>query len=100
VTATDTEIIRWRGLDLDRLIVEHLDDEWLIFDTCSGQTHLLPDIAAQALFALCREAHDIPGLIGLLGPRSEETASDKLPAQIGALVHQFYQLGWVEEVVV
>lgn len=99
MAATETDKTRWRALDLDQLLVEHLDDEWLIFDRRSGQTHLLPDMAAQALFIFCREPQGLRGLIRLLERLYDDAPLEQdARATIGTLVDQFFELGWVEEV--
>ena len=97
MAVTDTHEPRWRGVNLEQLLMEHLDDEWLLLDRRSRQTHLLPNIAAPALFILCKEPQDVPGLIERLGLLCEDALSADARDEIDNLIQQFAQLGWVEE---
>ena len=78
--------------------MEHFDDEWLLVDRQSRQTHLLPDVAAQALFLLCKEPQDALSLTRNLSSSYEGMLSEDAQEEIADLIEQFVRLGWAEEV--
>lgn len=74
----------------------HWDDESVLYEARSGQTHFLTAVAAEALLALQSRPYATGELVETLAQTFDLTVSDEFAQQIDALLHQFHDLGLIE----
>ena len=72
------------------------DQETVLFDPRSGDTHLLNAMAAAALSALQRGPTDAYELTQHLAGSFEESADDSLASGVEELIAQLVELGLIE----
>jgi PqqD family protein of HPr-rel-A system len=88
----------WRMNDRTRLHWRQLDDDWMVYDEGSGDTHQLDRISAAALTCLEAEPHDLAGLTEVLASELGLPAGEALASKIESLLEQFGRLGLIEPV--
>ncbi len=81
-----------------RFLWEHLDEESVVYDTRSGQTHLLNALAVEAMLRLQAGDFSLRALAGELATLCETPANDAFRADLVALLRQLSDLGLVERV--
>jgi PqqD family protein of HPr-rel-A system len=72
------------------------DDEFVIFDEGSGDTHLLDPLAAEFLKVLEESPGEVPGLARRLGARLDLARDADLTRRVRELVERFVAVGLVE----
>jgi PqqD family protein of HPr-rel-A system len=92
---TGQESRRWGVPDANALAWRAWHDEFLVYNTASGQTHHLNLLAGEALRSLEAEAADVCELIRRLANQFE-IAEDSPPLQmIDRLIHELDELGLI-----
>jgi PqqD family protein of HPr-rel-A system len=89
---------RWR---LDRRAHLHwrrLDDEWVVFDAASGDTHQLDGVSAAALMCLESEPYDREGLSEVLARELDLPPGAELAVRVEDLIEQLITLELIEPV--
>jgi PqqD family protein of HPr-rel-A system len=86
---------RWRLAHRARLRWRKLDDEWVVFDSGSGDTHRLDAISAAVLVCLELDAQDVEGLSQLLASELHLPGKDLL-GRLESLLDQLCRLGLIE----
>jgi PqqD family protein of HPr-rel-A system len=87
---------KWR---LDRRAELHwrcLDDEWVVFEAASGDTHHLDTIAAAVLMCLEADPLDLDGLSEVIASELQVPNRDDLAGRLDDLLAQLQGLGLVE----
>jgi len=74
------------------------DDEFVVYNSGSGDTHLLDVVAAEALQSLERESANLLELARKVAASLEIKLDDKLSAYLERLVPDFHRLGLVERI--
>jgi len=93
--APEKEGTRWTVPERNGLAWRVWDDEFLVYNTASGQTHHLNFLAGEALRSLEAEAADISELIRRLAKKFE-IAEDSPPLQmIDRLIRELDELGLI-----
>jgi PqqD family protein of HPr-rel-A system len=93
--STGEESRRWGVPDANALAWRVWDDEFLVYNTASGQTHHLNLLAGEALRSLETEAADVCELIRRLANQFE-IARDSPPLQVmDRLIHDLAELGLI-----
>lgn len=83
----------WRLRDPSSLHWRQWDDGLILFHAPSGDTHLLPRPAGEALLLLRHGPRDVTGLVLELGARD---AAEDLAVAVESLLKRFEELGVVE----
>ena len=73
------------------------DDESVVFDSESGETHLLDVVSREALSCLQGATLDIGELCGAMAERLDVENDDELRRYVEHLVSQFDELGLVDD---
>lgn len=87
----------WHCTAADQFLWAHWDEESLLFDCRSGQTHSLTPLAAEIIFLLEKKrlsADTIAGQLTQMFGDSDKLATD---VEIAELLKQFDALGLIEE---
>ena len=93
------ERTRWAVPDPNALVWRTWDDEFLVYNTASGQTHYFNLLAGEALRSLEAEAADVCELIRRLANQFE-IAEDSPPLQmIDRLICELDELGLIAPLV-
>jgi PqqD family protein of HPr-rel-A system len=95
---TSTEPARWRVPMGFSLHWQSWDDEFVVYNSGSGDTHLLDSVAAEALQSLERESANLSELAGKVAASLEINLDDNLSAYLERLVSDFHRLGLVERI--
>lgn len=74
----------------------HYDEESVLFDARSGQTHLLDPLSTEALLALEERPMDADELTRHLASLQDREPDDTLRVQVLHLLHQLRALGLIE----
>ena len=80
----------------DRLRWEHWDEESVVFDKLSGQTHLLTALGAEALVLLQEKPRTTEQIASDLAQEYALELTSELHSQLEQLLGQFYDLGLVD----
>ena len=83
----------WRLNPSIRLCWRVLDDEWLVFESRSGHTHLLPTHSAAILMAL--ESGDVLSSSALQAHLEHTLAWSAMPKVVKGVVDEFARLGLI-----
>ncbi len=93
--STGEECIRWTVPDANALVWRSWDDEFLVYNTASGQTHYLNFLAGEALRSLEVEGARTGELMCRLASQFE-IAEDSPPIQmIDRLIRELDELGLI-----
>lgn len=87
---------RWRLNRRAELHWRRLDDEWVVFDAASCDTHRLDTVSAAALMCLEAEAHDLDGLSALLAETLGLASDPDLMLKLEGLIEQLSDLDLIE----
>jgi len=87
---------RWRLEGRAQLHWRSLDDEWVVFDACSGDTHRLDTLSAAALTCLEAGPHDLEHLTAVLASELDLPDREGLASRLERLLEQLRNLGLVE----
>ena len=74
------------------------EDEFVVYNSGSGDTHLFDPIAAKALQSLDKEPASLSELEGRLAASLEIDPDSKLSAYLERLLSDFHRLGLIERV--
>jgi PqqD family protein of HPr-rel-A system len=88
--------IRWRAEGPNRFLWHFFEEQWAVFDTVSGDTHLLNLLAGEALQLLQREEMDLMQLSHNLSNLFDLEINESFVSQIGQLLDEFNELGLIE----
>jgi len=91
-TMARTTATRWSVPPSLDLRVKRLDDEYVVYNPWSGDTHVLNATAGAALLALQADAHDAESL----ARETAGDADDDVAAQMRELLVEFQVLGLIE----
>ena len=86
----------WKISDGSKLVWKLWDDEYVVFNVGSGDTHLLDSIAAETLGQLERSPAHVSELIHRVSTALEASPSPELAARVEQLVAEFAALGLVD----
>ena len=89
---------RWTVPPESHLHWQSWGDEFVVYNSGSGDTHLLDPVAAEALQSLERQPVDLSELGRSVAEALEINLDDKLSAYLERLVSDFHRLGLVEPI--
>ena len=92
----DSSKANWRLAEGCRLHWKVWDDEFVIFDEGSGDTHLLDPLAAEVLKVLEESPGEVSGLARRIVARLDLAPDSDLTERVRELVERFVALGLVE----
>ena len=95
---THTQNARWKVNSEFPLQWRSWDDEFVVYNSGSGDTHLLDPVAAEALQNLEREEASLGELTGRVGASVKTEPDSELCAYLEKLLSDFYKLGLIERV--
>jgi PqqD family protein of HPr-rel-A system len=88
--------MRWRTIRDDALIFRAWDDEVVIYNALSGDTHVIDATAAQILQALQQSPSDVQTLAQLLAVQLQCEPGDELNRDIESVLSDMAALSLVE----
>jgi PqqD family protein of HPr-rel-A system len=88
--------MRWRTIRDDAFLFRAWDDEVVIYDALSGDTHVIDAAAAQILQALQHSPSDVQNLADLLAVQLQCEPGDELNQDIEAMLSDMAALSLVE----
>jgi PqqD family protein of HPr-rel-A system len=86
---------RWRVDEDCTLLWRCWDDEYVVYNTASGDTHLLNRVAAETLLLLEQSPSDAQDLTVQVARKLALQPSEELGQQLEQLLTQFEELGLV-----
>jgi PqqD family protein of HPr-rel-A system len=89
---------RWRLNRRSSLHWRRLGDDWVVFDSGSGDTHQLDAVSAAALTSFETDDFDLDGLTGLISAELDLPVGETLSHKLAALVEQLGALGLIEPI--
>lgn len=89
--------ICWTTVADDVLYWESWGDQHALFDTRSGETHLLPDMTASLLRQLAVRPYNARILAETLCARTGETLDEQFLGHIMRLLEQLQEMGLIEK---
>jgi PqqD family protein of HPr-rel-A system len=92
-SASDLE---WALAEGSRLHWVFWDDEYVVFDEGSGDTHLLDFLTAEVLKVLEQSRGDVPALVGRVAARLDLDPDADLERRIREAIERFREAGLVE----
>jgi PqqD family protein of HPr-rel-A system len=90
--------MQWRALEDNALRFQSWNDEVVVYNTLSGDTHILDKPAVQILQALQRTPSDVLSLAQLLAATWQCETSDDLLREIEMVLSDMHTLSLVERV--
>ena len=88
----------WAVVDNDALVWEHLEEESVLFDRRSGQTHLLTKTTIKCLVALQENAYSLDQLYERFELRSDSETAYEARLHISQLLSTLNELGLIASV--
>ena len=95
---TSTETARWKVNSEFPLRWRSWDDEFVVYNSGSGDTHLLDPVAAEALQNLEQESADLSELAGRVAASLKIQADSEFSAYLEQLLSDLYKLGLIERI--
>jgi PqqD family protein of HPr-rel-A system len=95
---TSIETAIWKVPSKFQLHWRSWDDEFVVYNNGSGDTHLLDPLAAQALQGLVREQASLSELTVKVANSLEIEPDSELSAYLERLLSDFYKLGLIERI--
>jgi len=92
------EDARWKVKPEFPLQWQVWDDEFVVYNTGSGDTHLLDPVAAEVLQSLEQESANLPELVGKVTASLEIEPDSKFSDYLEQLLSDLYKLGLIEKV--
>jgi PqqD family protein of HPr-rel-A system len=86
----------WQVSEGCQFVWQLWDDEYVVFDHGSGNTHFLDPVAAEALQALVASPADLRGLTQRIGARIGVEADPAFEQRIRETLDRFREAGLVE----
>ena len=87
----------WHCVASDQLLWEHWEEESLLFDCRSGQTHSLTPLATEVILLLEQSKLSSNGIVEHLNTMFGELGTAVTVGDIAELLHHFDSLGLIEE---
>jgi PqqD family protein of HPr-rel-A system len=87
---------RWELAQGSQLHWKSWDDEFVVFDEGSGDTHLLDPLAAEVLKTLEEAPGDVPSLIARVASRLGIERAPEIERHIRATIQRFHEAGLAE----
>jgi len=91
-----TKALTWRAASASRLHWRSWDDEFVVYHSGWGTTHLLDLVAAEALRILDRESASLPELAELVARSLKIQPDDELFCYLEELLPELEKLGLIE----
>ena len=91
-----TKTPTWRAPSSARLHWRSWDDEFVLYSSGSGDTHLLDPVAAEALRILEIESVSLFELVELVGRSLGIEPDDELASYLEQLIYRLEKLGLIE----
>jgi PqqD family protein of HPr-rel-A system len=88
--------MKWRVISNEALHFRSWGNEFVVYNSLSGDTHLLGSAAAQLLLNLQAHPSDAASLADSLAPHFDVAPGSDLPLQIDQLLTELNVLGLVE----
>lgn len=92
------EDVRWKVNPAFPLQWQVWDDEFVVYNTGSGDTHLLDTLAAEVLQSLEIESADLPELIDRVAASLRIEPDSKFSDYLEQLLYDFHKLGLIQRV--
>lgn len=89
---------KWMAIPGFSLHWQSWDDEFVVYNSGSGDTHLLDPVAAEALQSLQKRPANLSELARNLAESLEIKPDDKLLTYLERLLSDFHRLGLVERI--
>ena len=86
----------WHAPAADQFDWRHWPEESILYDPRSGQTHLLTELAVEALLILSKQPCDTRATTDKLAEHYAIPTTDELAAQIQVLLDQLCDIGLIE----
>ncbi len=96
MVSPDSPDVNWQLAEGCRLHWKAWDQEFVVFDEGSGDTHLLDPLAAEVLKALEESPGEVPGLARRVVARLDLARDTDLHERVRELVERFVVAGLVE----
>ena len=90
--------MKWRALPCSSKNACCWDDEFVVFNKLSGDTHLLSALAGQILLKLQQGPFDLPSLAKSLSPAMRVGLEQELECQIDDILADLYTLALIERI--
>jgi PqqD family protein of HPr-rel-A system len=87
---------QWRLERRSKLHWRRLDDEWVVFEAASGDTHHLDTISAAVLMCLEADPLDLDGLSEVIAGELQLPNREDLASRLEGLLDQLHRLGLIE----
>ena len=98
VKMTCAKATRWRVLSEFSLHWQSWDDEFVVYNSGSGDTHLLDPVAAEALQNLEQESADLSELVARVAASLEIEPDTDFAAYLEQLLSDLYKLGLIARI--
>ena len=95
---TSTETARWKVNSEFPLRWRSWDDEFVVYNSGSGDTHLLDPVAAEALQNLEQESADLSELVVRVAVSLEIESDTDFASYLEKLLSDLYKLGLIERI--
>jgi PqqD family protein of HPr-rel-A system len=89
--------MKWQAVSLQTLRLRTWDDEFVVYNGLSGDTHLLDHAAGQILQTLCATPAEIDALTASLGALWDVDPDDEFRGQIERILADLLALALVEQ---
>jgi len=90
--------LKWRLMSDQALHFRYWDDEYVVYDSHSGDTHLLGTVAVQVLFKLQQTPSIATELSASIAPLLHINMDDELVMQIDSILADLDKLALIERV--
>lgn len=97
-TMTSTKAARWKVNTAFPLQWRNWDDEFVVYNSGSGDTHLLDPVAAKALQSLEQESADLSKLVDRVSGSMEIEPDTEFSAYLEQLLSDLHKLGLIQRV--
>ena len=98
INMTSTETARWKAISSFPLHWRSWGDEFVVYNSGSGDTHLLDPVAAEALQNLEQESADLSELVARVAASLEIEPDTDFAAYLEQLLSDLYKLGLIERI--
>lgn len=79
-------LTKWQATAPDELHIHAWDNEVVVYDALSGNTHLLDAVAAQVLQSIAMAPADTAGIAQMLAELWRESPAEQAHAQVDAIL--------------
>lgn len=95
---TSTKVARWKVNSGFPLQWQVWDDEFVVYNTGSGDTHMLDTLAAEVLQSLEKKTADLSELAGRVAASIEIEPDSKFSDYLEQLLSDLHKLGLIQRV--